>query len=105
MNFIDIIVETTQALVANPQDVEACKKRAFALSEMGQYKEALEDLNTLIDTLNVQDDANLYSLRGAIRMKLEDKKGALDDMRKAMQLNPELLRLLGGHFTSDTPKS
>ena len=89
MNLIDIIVETTQALVANPQDAEACKKRAFALSEMGQYKEALEDLNTLIDTLNVQDDANLYSLRGAIRMKLEDKKGALDDMRKAMQLNPE----------------
>ena len=100
MNLIEIVVETTQALVANPQDVEAYQKRAFALSEMGQYKEALEDLDTLIDTLNVTDDANLYSLRGAIRMKLDNKQGALDDMRKALQLNPKLLKHLEGHFTS-----
>lgn len=97
MNPIDIIVETTQAIAANPSDAEAYKKRAITLCQIQQYGEALEDLNTLIDTLKT-NDAEVYQLRGTLRMNHNDKTGAINDMRKALDLNPQLLGQLNGEF-------
>jgi tetratricopeptide (TPR) repeat protein len=66
---------------------------------MQQYDEAMKDLNTLIDTLHT-DDAEIYQLRGTLRMNQGDKTGALADMRKALDLNPQLLQQLSGEFKS-----
>ena len=97
MNPIDIIVETTQIIVANPSDAEAYKKRAITLCQMQQYDEAIKDLDTIIDTLQI-NDAEVYQLRGTLRMNRNDKTGAINDMRRALDLNPQLLEQLNGTF-------
>ncbi|MBO4216185.1 MAG: hypothetical protein J5888_07660 [Bacteroidaceae bacterium] len=97
MSPIEIIIQTTQAIASNPSDVEAYKRRALTLCQMQQYAEAQKDLDTLIDTLH-SEDAEVYQLRGSLRMEQGDKIGALSDMRKALDLNPELLQKLSGEF-------
>ena len=99
MNPFEIIAQTTQAIATNPSDVAAYKQRALTLCQMQQFDEAMADLNTLIDTLQTED-AEIYQLRGTLRMNKGDKKGALDDMRKALDLNPELLHQLSGEYQS-----
>ena len=97
MSPIEIIIQTTQTIASNPSDVEAYKRRALTLCQMQQYAEAQKDLDTLIDTLH-SEDAEVYQLRGSLRMEQGDKIGALSDMRKALDLNPELLQKLSGEF-------
>ena len=97
MNPFEIIIQTTQAIASNPSDAEAYKQRAFTLCQMQQYAEAQKDLDMLIDTLHTED-AEVYQLRGTLRMEQGDKIGALSDMRKALDLNPELLQKLNGEF-------
>lgn len=97
MTPFEIIAQTTQAIAANPSDANAYKQRALTLCQMQQYDEAMADLNTLIDTLHTED-AEVFQLRGTLRMNKGDKTGALDDMRKALDLNPELLQQLSGEF-------
>ena len=99
MNPFEIIAQTTQAIATNPSDAAAYKQRALTLCQMQQFDEAMADLNTLIDTLQTED-AEIYQLRGTLRMNKGDKKGALDDMRKALDLNPELLHQLSGEYQS-----
>lgn len=97
MNPFEIIIQTTQAIASNPSDAEAYKQRALTLCQMQQYAEAQKDLDMLIDTLHTED-AEVYQLRGTLRMEQGDKIGALSDMRKALDLNPELLQKLNGEF-------
>ena len=97
MNLIDIIVETTQTITSNPQDAEAYKMRAITLCQMQQYNEALKDLDTLINTIHTTD-AEIYQLRGTLRMNLNDKTGAIKDMHKAIELNPQLLEQINGEY-------
>lgn len=97
MNAIEIITETTKAIASNPSDAEAYKRRAITLCQMQQYDEAIKDLDTLIDTLHT-DDAEVYQLRGTIRMSQNDKTGAINDMRHALDLNPQLLERISGEF-------
>ena len=97
MTPFEMIAQTTQAIAANPSDAAAYKQRALTLCQMQQYDEAMADLNTLIDTLHTED-AEVFKLRGTLRMNKGDKTGALDDMRKALDLNPELLQQLSGEF-------
>ena len=97
MSPFEIIIQTTQAIAANPSDAAAYKTRALTICQMQQNAEAQKDLDTLIDTLHT-DDAEVYQLRGSLRMEQGDKIGALSDMRKALDLNPELLQKLNGEF-------
>lgn len=97
MSPFEIIAQTTQAIAANPSNADAYKQRALILCQMQQYEEAEKDLNTLIDALHTED-AEIYQLRGTLRMQRGDKTGALDDMRKALDLNPDLLAHLSGEF-------
>ena len=99
MTPFEIIAQTTQAIASNPSDSEAYKTRALTLCQMQQYEEAEKDLDTLIDTLHAED-AELYQLRGTIRMNRGEKAGAINDMRKALDLNPQLLEQLNGEFKS-----
>lgn len=97
MTPFEIIAQATQAIAVNPSDVAAYKQRAITLCQMQQFDEAMDDLDTLIDTLHTED-AEVFQLRGTLRMNQGDKKGALDDMRHALDLNPELLHQLTGEF-------
>jgi tetratricopeptide (TPR) repeat protein len=99
MTPFEMIAQATQAIAADASDVAAYKQRAVVLCQMQQFEEAMTDLNTIIDTLHA-DDAEVYQLRGTLRMQQGDKKGAIDDMRKALDLNPELLQQLSGEFKS-----
>lgn len=92
-----MIAQATQAIAANPADAEAYKQRAVVLCQMQQFEEAVKDLDTLIDTLHTED-AEVYQLRGTLRMNQGNKSGALDDMRRALDLNPQLLNQLSGEF-------
>ncbi len=97
MNPIEIIVETTQAIAQDGTNAEAYKKRATVLCQMQQFDNALKDLDALIDTLKVED-AEVYQLRGSIRMQKGDKAGALEDVKRAIAINPELLKQFEGEF-------
>lgn len=99
MTPFEMIAQATQAIAANPSDVVAYKQRAILLCQMQQFDEALQDLNTLIDELHT-DDAEVFQLRGTLRMNRGDKTGALNDMRHALDLNPDLLHQLTGEFKS-----
>ena len=98
-NLFEIIAQTTQAIAADASNAEAYKQRALTFCQMQQYEEALADLDMLVNTLSV-DDAEIYQLRGTLRMQRGDRDGALDDMRKALDLKPELLQQLNGEFRS-----
>lgn len=97
MNPFEIIAQATQAIAANPSDSAAYKQRALVLCQMQQFDDAMADLDILINTLHT-DEAEIFQLRGTLRMNKGDKVGALDDMRKALDLNPELLQQLCGEF-------
>lgn len=99
MTPFEMIAQATQAIAANPSNAAAYKQRAVTLCQMQQYDEAEDDLNTLIDTLRTED-AEVYQLRGTLRMNRGDKRGALEDMRHALDLNPQLLDHLNGDFQS-----
>lgn len=97
MTPFEIIAQATQAIAANPSDAAAYKQRAIILCQMRQFDDAMADLDMLADTLRV-DDAEVFQLRGTLRMNRGDKTGALDDMRKALDLNPALMQNLCGEF-------
>ena len=97
MTPFEIIAQATQAIAANPSDAAAYKQRAIILCQMQQFDDAMADLDMLADTLRV-DDAEVFQLRGTLRMNRGDKTGALDDMRKALDLNPTLMQKLCGEF-------
>lgn len=98
-NMLELLVKATQLIQADPQNAEAYKMRASVLFQMKQYDEALEDINYLIESLDGQD-AQIYLMRGRIRMERGDEAGALDDVRKAASLNPHIFDGLEGSFES-----
>lgn len=44
------------------------------------------------------DNYEGYIIRGQISMAFGDKKGAAEDMKRAVELNPELLQQMNGEF-------
>lgn len=97
-NELDTIIKTTQALALNPNDVDALTLRATTLFGMKSLEEAGKDIDTLIDTLGVKDNPQLYAMRGTIRMHYKDKLGAMDDLRTALALDPSLMQGIEGNF-------
>ena len=99
MDNFELIAQATQAIAANFADVSAYWQRAILLHDMGQYREALADLDMLLDTRHAEK-ADTYLLRSSVRLKLGDKDGALSDMRHAIELDPSLLKECTGQFKS-----
>ena len=44
--------------------------------------------------------AEAYQLRGGVKLRLHDKLGAADDLKKALQIKPELAQSLEGAFSN-----
>ncbi|MBQ0087959.1 MAG: hypothetical protein KBT27_01330 [Prevotellaceae bacterium] len=48
-------------------------------------------LSLLDDAISMQPDiAELYKIRGQIKLKLNDKMGAMDDAKKAIEIDPKM---------------
>ena len=61
-------------------------------------KEYAQAFATLDEALEINEKAQLYQLRGKLKMDSGDKEGALADMKKALELNPESENRISGHF-------
>jgi Flp pilus assembly protein TadD len=64
---------------------EALEWRAKCRLELGRFDEAIQDVDT---ALLGEETATMYAVRGAARMKLNDRSGAREDYRKAQSLDP-----------------
>ncbi|MBO4731015.1 MAG: hypothetical protein J5593_06030 [Bacteroidaceae bacterium] len=45
---------------------------------------------------NDPDNAELLMQRGQIRYRLNDKQGAWEDLQRALELKPELMKIING---------
>lgn len=63
-------------------------QRALAEEKIKDYNASLKDFNKLIEHMSPDNIyyKNSYSLRGDLKLKLNDKNGACDDFHKALQL-------------------
>lgn len=50
-------------------------------------------------------DYEAYIIRSQISMAFGDKAGAAEDMRKAVELNPELLQMFNGEYKNNEGSS
>lgn len=67
-------------------------------SSQKNYPEALDILQKGMDRIEVFPEA--YKERGRIRMLLHDSKGAMNDLRKALEQDPTLLNGLNGTLSN-----
>lgn len=51
------------------------------------------------------DNYEAYVIRGQISMFFGDKAGAADDLKRAVELNPDLLQQMSGEFRNDKGSS
>ena len=87
-----------QLLELNPFHRGAVVGLVGLYERMSRLDFALEVCNEAIEL--TPDFAEAYTLRGAIRLRLHDKMGAADDMKKGLELNPQQAAQLDGEFTN-----
>ena len=82
-----------QALILNPEKASIYQYRAYAYEALGNYFNALLDMNEAIK--HSPDYGLLYFKRGEYSFKLDDKKNSCTDWLKARELgNKEALKSL-----------
>ena len=79
----------------NPFNEHSYEQIALILARKKEYAQAIA---TLDEALEINEKAQLYQLRGKLKMDSGDKEGALADMKKALELNPESENRISGHF-------
>ncbi len=79
----------------NPFNEHSYEQIALILARKKEYAQAIA---TLDEALEINEKAQLYQLRGKLKMDSGDKEGALADMKKALELNPESENHISGHF-------
>lgn len=79
----------------NPFNEHSYEQIVLILARKKEYAQAIA---TLDEALEINEKAQLYQLRGKLKMDSGDKEGALADMKKALELNPESENRISGHF-------
>lgn len=79
----------------NPFNEHSYEQIALILARKKEYAQAIA---TLDEALEINEKAQLYQLRGKLKIDSGDKEGALADMKKALELNPESENRISGHF-------
>lgn len=79
----------------NPFNEHSYEQIALIHARKKEYAQAIA---TLDEALEINEKAQLYQLRGKLKMDSGDKEGALADMKKALELNPESENHISGHF-------
>ena len=81
------INDADAALKLDPRSATALASRAYAHQREGHDAEALKDA---ADALAIDPNSALaYAARGFAKLKT-DKQAALDDLKKALQIDPNL---------------
>lgn len=86
-----------QVMELNPFNEQAYIQTALLFINKQNWEKALEQLN---EALENTETAALYELRGRIRMETGDKNGSIEDVKKAMELNPEEKNNINGTFNN-----
>ena len=86
------------ALALNPFSERSILALAALYDASGHAEKAIDLLDEAID--NLPDFSEGYRLRGGLRLRLHDKEGAMDDLKKAMELRPEEIEQIDGEFTN-----
>lgn len=88
--YVNVINDCTQALETGPDSVvEALKLRAQAHQYLGDFSEALDDLNDLKKA--TPGSAQAFHECGLIRQQMGDLVGAIADQTSAIELDPQLV--------------
>lgn len=79
-----------------------CREAYIALSETyADNRQADLSLKVLEEGIElIPDFAEAYKERGRIRLMLNDKEGAMDDLKKSLELAPETGKALNGNYTN-----
>jgi tetratricopeptide (TPR) repeat protein len=78
------IADLTTAIELRPS--QAYFFRALAYMAKHEWRHALNDLNETV--MNMPSEAHVFCARSVVRASLEDIDGAIDDMSKAIELEP-----------------
>lgn len=82
----------------NPLLGEAYTGLSAACCAAGQPQRALETMNEALEVL--PDYAGGYHERGRVRLLLGDKEGAMDDVKRALEADPQAARTFDGTFSN-----
>lgn len=94
----EAVTALTQALELNPFCREAFLQMAKTHLAATRTDEALGTLDAAIGQL--PDFAEAYQLRGAIKHTLKDEAGAMEDLKKALELKPAIAEKVDGEFSN-----
>jgi tetratricopeptide (TPR) repeat protein len=87
-NYEQSIIDTTRAIELEPENVEAYRARAETHFLMWNFTAAIDDLNIAIE-LTDSRNGRLFVQRAASYIQLNDLQSALDDLRTAIESEPE----------------
>lgn len=82
----------------NPFNEEAYIGLSNAYTINHQTDRALETINEFIELM--PESAEAYKERGRIKLRLNDKAGAMDDLKKSLECSPEAMNQLNGRFNN-----
>lgn len=86
-----------QVIELNPFNEQAYIQTALLFINKQDWEKALEQVN---EALENTETAALYQLRGKIKLETGDKNGSIEDVKKAMELNPEEKNSINGTFNN-----
>ncbi len=81
---------TAKKRPAVPKPIQVAKQRGPALLHQGKAAEVIPLVEKAMDT-SVEDDAKLFHLRGLAHLALSDNDKALDDLKRTIDLAPDLV--------------
>ena len=86
----------TVAVSYNENVSDIYKKRAGTYFQIGDYENAIKDFTKVIE-LNLENTSTIYFMRGLSKTLLvtEDKEGACQDIKKAIDLGYDVSNLNG----------
>lgn len=82
----------------NPFHEKAYICNSEATTLQGKAEQALQGLDEALQMM--PESAQLYKERGRVKVLLNDKAGAMEDVRRSLELNPEEAQRLEGLFTN-----
>ena len=92
-------IQTLEKLKAyNPFNREAVLLLCGIYEKNTQYDKALAILDEAIDLQ--PDFGKAYKIRGGIKLHLNDKAGAAEDLSKSLEVEPELAKEVDGEYTT-----
>ena len=87
-------------LEQDPENEEALLIAGNIEMQKGNEENAIRLYNQVNESLENTETAALYQLRGKIKLETGDKNGSIEDVKKAMELNPEEKNSINGTFNN-----